>query len=419
MEIDTPTSTTPMSAIQAIITDIDADESASGRPVVFTNLMGGRAMLDQEKKKTFAKIQQSARRALSDEDAVNIVLSPTLDDDFRVVCEYLLVLAARHIFGDQPISCKAKQQGRVKYPLELFGIQRFMSISTNGAGGQQALFDEIHRKGGTADAGEDVSSIPPHLAGLAKLMMRTVHFTTQQYKHAVMDPDFDSAHVDPRSVLAFIAPMTDEIAYAKHPIILNEQTQYDCKGNPRRCAATNRLMVPGDVVRMYRMLLTRITNELGEAIRHDFIIEGVLDHGMLTDRQKERGATPSTSKRTVSELATRLLTFARVADWLRDEVKPLAQRSVDMGEGVVSSEVLSGQRQKNRGKKAASKTANTASVLKKNKPDEFEERVLAWHDFAYTPHGIRAILKLFESLKLMQIGFIRSYRDLGSILVNK
>jgi hypothetical protein len=99
---------------------------------------------------------------------------------------------------------------------------------------------------------------------------------------------------------------------------------------------------------------------------------------------------------------------------MRDETLPMVQKSVSMAQGVVSSEVLQGQRNKNKRRKASS-----ASVLKKNKPDEFEEKVLAWHDFAYSPSGILGIIRLYENLKMMQIGFIRSYRDLGSVLITK
>lgn len=419
MEIDS--STPSMDTLQTLIGATRKENPM--RPEVFDSLQQATPLLKKECAKSFEKIQRLAERNLDNAEAVALVAPKQMETEFRCVCEYILVTAARHIFDQQVMSCKALNQGRVQYPFQLFGIQRLMVLNAHTPAGARKLFAEIHQQEpvkGENDGDIPEVELPPHLIGLATMMHKTVTFAARTFRHENFAPQAGVPNADPRMMLVILAPMTNDIAYSERPTILQagtseKEVQKDRFGRPLRCAVTNRLMMKGDAVRYFRMVFPHKLGDDEKAETRDYTVEAVLDHGLLTQRQQELAGTQVVpNKRTVSELAARLLTFARVAEWMRDETLPMVHKSVSMAQGVVSSEVLQGQRNKNKRRKASS-----ASVLKKNKPDEFEEKVLAWHDFAYSPSGILGIIRLYENLKMMQIGFIRSYRDLGSVLITK
>lgn len=439
MEIDstpeTPATSVDVSMENAQTLCLLTREENPNRPDVFDSVVQGKLVLKQEADKVFAKIRSLAKRTLDgNAEAIKLVAPSDMMADLRCACEYILVEAARHIFDEPIVSCKAVGRERVQHPFELFDIQRLASIDTSRPAGQKQLFEEIHRQVAStstaqSEAAEDEEpAVPPHLAGLANMMQLTVLFTSQTFCHADFSTGTDGPNTDPRMSLAILAPMTRDVAYAKWPVVLGKSggtDPTDRVGRPLRCSVTNRPIKAGDAVRYFRMLLpltTTTTNNNNQQPKVcDFMIEGVLDHSLWSHRlQQVQGAQAAANQRKVSELGIRLLTFARVADWLRDEILPLAHQSVSMAQGVISFDVLEGQRNKSRQRRRKKTSAGSAaSVLKKNKPDEFEEKVLAWHDFAYSPAGVRAILKLFQDLKLLQIGFVRAYRDLGSVLVSK
>jgi len=400
----------------------------------------------------------------------------TREQAVRIQEPFRLFMIDRMYTGDYDMSCENPKRS----PHQIFEeIYRPSTLQTrmaevSGEPAPTGISDSKHQK----DITRIEPYFGKHNEGLDNLVAQTLLWAIKQYPanntaHNNNNNDNSQASgtgsegemIDPRIPIIRLAPLTCErISYYVYPIRLDasdttgKNYPIDTRGRPARCCMTGRLLKTGDLVRTFRMRFRRVftaeeaklpenqppmpaaapsgqrfSNENGagdtdqSAVGSEPIVidpetgagyqihvrTAALDHALFSERQAEMGITPvSKSRLYVSSIGIRILMFASIQHWLRSEILPFIHESVASEEAIKSYETLEKQR-----RRTGHGGSSTALVAKKNKPDKLEERIMAWRDFSYSPAGVRRLVELYGRFKNMQFDYLKSFKQLQSIVV--
>lgn len=438
------------------------------RPVMLRSVEEGNEVMEEATAGVWPNIERAAKKHLDAEAQQHTADRANYRDEFLAMAEFVLGIAARQIFqGKCYNKLTVSQAVRIQEPFRLFCVERMYTGDLDkdalAAGNRPPsdIFHEIYRgrdegadesAPATAEPNLDEPYVGKHSERLEDILAKTMNWTTTQYPCKTKDGQ--PSLRDPRTFSILLTNLScRRVQYYVFPQQLTEANIMNPMGKPWRCCLTGRQMNPGDVVRAVRLTFRRkpggreedngddgddaerasveisagATSEssgpfLGpdgtdvspESKNQEIHIRvGVLDHAPLARRQAEMGVPKENitkGSQFVSTCGIRILTFVTAHHWLWSEIAPSIRESMASEAAIKSYETLEKQRRR-------PGSGSSTLVAKKNKPDKLEERIMAWRDFAFSPTGVRRMVELFGKLKTMQIGFVRDFKELQSILV--
>ena len=281
---------------------------------------------------------------------------------------------------------------------------------------------------------------------LADVLFKTVSHTQQQYP---LDRAPGDESFDPRDMFILFSGYFNTVAI-EDPIVLDVETKLNARGENRCCVATGKEFSAGDSVQFYLFTLNRDVNEtvkerLDDKTAAEFVhtktykefIRAPFDNTSLKLRKWQAdqikanivngnkeydptgapSATCGEKESRVADVIFRTLRFLRTDHFLSLEVKKAAEECLSAAQAVISHKVFEKQRMKKKVSSVNSSTNKNCLVTKKNKPDILEEKILAWYQFTQSRSGILRIVKWFSLFKQWQIQFIKSFWQLGTVIV--
>jgi hypothetical protein len=341
----------------------------------------------------------------------------TVQDDahhvLKSVAEYLIAIAAKKTLTDAPEPWTEAQVERVRAPMLAFGLigddelrdpralrQAVLQLSDrevdpepSGSGTQRRYFVRAN-----PDAGHLVDHIRTFLIGVIK-------------KESTMDPNSD-----PRSNLICLTAASRGCYFYETPEKCGD-TRYT------KCSVTWRALASHEQVKRFRIEYTldppaSEKEEEGSPAPQTYGYEGILDHGFVRSRLTRNGAPGAPGggggggggdddaegagfDMRVSDLGITIVNYSISTLWMAKRyLDVVVEPSKEYASGVISSEVLSEQRQK------GSNGKQMPPVLKKNKPSKTEEYFKAFERSTCFNDSIAHIIEIYYRLKKLQVDYI-------------
>lgn len=268
------------------------------RPDTASSLAEARVIFEEARKHTWLEVGKKANKPenLDPEARAKFGQEDTFLQEFRALCEYVLVVAAREIFGTEPVPHLTKSQAeRIQRPFRLYELERFYmpsdgadnngDASSDGAGAGDStnkaskkprkpcwILDEIRRDDiGVASTLVDRQAMsskdpikaarglsrlkdPVYLRPLSDRLCLTVGWAVQNY--VVFDKSGKVYPNDPRAKVAAVVPISRQLDYQLHPTTIDETNRlHPITKAPRKCCVTNREFKVGDQVLFFRLVI--------------------------------------------------------------------------------------------------------------------------------------------------------------------
>lgn len=426
------------------------------RAGVLASMEEGKVVKEAALQAGLADVERLAKHHLHKDD-VPIVINNRMEQELAALAEHLLVEAAFWTIQETPATWTKSQAARVRAPFELFGVSRLADIEDPAklraavlveyGDGEEA--SEIEEEQTTKAKEAAKKAIDPQAQvieapeAVPVWSSALVNITIQSVMHAVKIDATDSKttttivrdpRTDPRAAIILLAPASNRVLFSKNPMRLDQiRFGRGFKLDPENtcCAVTWRRLEAHDKVRGVYMAFDsqqpeqpqphqpegdseRLTaDQIESMVPKTYPYVGVMDHGYVHDRLPH-GHPRKTKKRKlrVSALGMRLITFARASEWITENYRSTFQDSLNAVSGMLSHEVLSKQRSARSAKGGAAKRP---AVLKKNKPDQWEQLFAAWEDCTFSDSAVEQIVELYIEFKRLQIAFFSSCRLLHDI----